>query len=179
MEIICERENMRRALQRVRSNKGAPGVDGDRVGFFGASAGGILGVSLMGADPRLKAGVFVFAGGPMADVMVDTNEGRFTKNLARVQKERGWSKEEIRRRLSQIIRTDPIALAARVDRNSVLMFLATKDDSVPTRHQRALWEALGRPEKYELPGGHYTGFGAYLPFIIEKSARFLGKKLGR
>jgi hypothetical protein len=27
MEIICERENMRRALKRVRSNKGAPGVD--------------------------------------------------------------------------------------------------------------------------------------------------------
>jgi RNA-directed DNA polymerase len=32
MEIICERENMRRALQRVRSNKGAPGVDGMTVG---------------------------------------------------------------------------------------------------------------------------------------------------
>ena len=31
MEIICERENMRRAQQRVRSNKGAPGVDGMTV----------------------------------------------------------------------------------------------------------------------------------------------------
>jgi RNA-directed DNA polymerase len=31
MEIICERENIRRALQRVRSNKGAPGVDGMTV----------------------------------------------------------------------------------------------------------------------------------------------------
>ncbi len=31
MEIICERENMRLALQRVRSNKGAPGVDGMTV----------------------------------------------------------------------------------------------------------------------------------------------------
>lgn len=31
MDIICERENMRRALQRVRSNKGAPGVDGMTV----------------------------------------------------------------------------------------------------------------------------------------------------
>lgn len=31
MEIICERENMRRALQRVRSNQGAPGVDGMTV----------------------------------------------------------------------------------------------------------------------------------------------------
>jgi RNA-directed DNA polymerase len=31
MEIILERENMRRALQKVRSNKGAPGVDGMTV----------------------------------------------------------------------------------------------------------------------------------------------------
>lgn len=31
MEIILERENMRRALKRVRKNKGAPGVDGMTV----------------------------------------------------------------------------------------------------------------------------------------------------
>lgn len=31
MEIICERQNMRRALQRVRANKGAPGIDGMTV----------------------------------------------------------------------------------------------------------------------------------------------------
>jgi len=32
MEIICEKGNMDRALQRVRSNKGAPGIDGMTVG---------------------------------------------------------------------------------------------------------------------------------------------------
>jgi RNA-directed DNA polymerase len=31
MEQILERENMRRALKRVRKNKGAPGVDGMTV----------------------------------------------------------------------------------------------------------------------------------------------------
>ena len=31
MESICERQNMRRALQRVRENKGAPGIDGMTV----------------------------------------------------------------------------------------------------------------------------------------------------
>ena len=31
MESVCERENMRRALRRVRKNKGAPGIDGMTV----------------------------------------------------------------------------------------------------------------------------------------------------
>ena len=31
MEEVCERENLKRALQRVRSNKGSPGVDGMTV----------------------------------------------------------------------------------------------------------------------------------------------------
>ena len=31
MEMICERQNMQRALQRVRANKGAPGIDGMTV----------------------------------------------------------------------------------------------------------------------------------------------------
>jgi len=31
MESVCERENMQRALRRVRKNKGAPGVDGMTV----------------------------------------------------------------------------------------------------------------------------------------------------
>jgi len=31
MEEICQRENLRKALQRVRQNKGSPGIDGMTV----------------------------------------------------------------------------------------------------------------------------------------------------
>ncbi len=31
MEQICQRENLRKALQRVRQNKGSPGIDGMTV----------------------------------------------------------------------------------------------------------------------------------------------------
>src|SRR6202050_2559201 len=32
MEAVCERENLKAALQRVKTNKGSPGVDGMTVG---------------------------------------------------------------------------------------------------------------------------------------------------
>ena len=32
MEEVCDRENLKRALQRVKANKGSPGVDGMKVG---------------------------------------------------------------------------------------------------------------------------------------------------
>jgi RNA-directed DNA polymerase len=31
MEEVCDRENLKRALQRVKSNQGSPGIDGMRV----------------------------------------------------------------------------------------------------------------------------------------------------
>ena len=31
MEEVCQRENLRKALQRVRQNKGSPGIDGMTV----------------------------------------------------------------------------------------------------------------------------------------------------
>ena len=120
-------------------------LDGERVGAFGVSAGGIVAASMLGADPRLKAGVLVFAGAPMADVFVGTSEERVRESIDQAQRELGWTRPQIRQVLFENLRTDPIVLAPRVDSSKVLMFIATKDDSVPTATQRGLWEALGRP----------------------------------
>jgi dienelactone hydrolase len=155
-----------------------PRVDGRRLGMFGISAGAMLGVDMMGADPRLKAGVFVFAGGPMADVILQTEEGRFVRRRKAIAEALGWSRERMRADMLRRIRTDPIRLAPRVPREGVLLFMASDDASVPTATQRALWEALGRPEAYELPGGHHTGIALHLPFLMATTRRFLGRRLG-
>ena len=155
-----------------------PRVDAGRTAVFGISAGGILGLDLMAADPRLDAGVFVFAGGPMADVIMDTSEGRFADRRAPIRAAYGWTDAQLREALRARIRTDPVLLAPRVPRDKVLLFLATDDTSVPTRNQWALWEALGRPEAHELRGGHYVGVGLYLPYLMTKARDFLGRRLG-
>ena len=168
-----------RARQAVDWLVRQPQVDAERIGVFGVSAGGIVGASVMGADPRIKAGVLVFAGAPMADVFVASTEDRVQEAIRQAERERGWSRAQIRQVLYENLKTDPLVLAPRVDRDRVLMFIATKDDSVPTAQQRQLREALGRPETYELSAGHYTGFAMFMPFIAHKSQRFLAKHLGR
>jgi hypothetical protein len=155
-----------------------PGVDAQRVGMFGISAGGIMGACLSAVDERVKASVLVFSGGPMADVMADTVESYFTRKKSAVRRARGWSTNHTREVLRGIIRTDPVLLGPRMDRENTLLFMTRSDRSVPTRNQYALWESIGRPEAHLLPGGHYTGFGFFAPFILERSRRYFVSRLG-
>ncbi len=155
-----------------------PRIDPERIAVFGVSAGAMLGVSLMAIDPRIKAGVFVFAGGPLSDVMVDSSEGRVQDGLAEIRAARGWTNEDIRGALRRTVRTDPLLLAAHVPREDVLLFVATKDDSVPSSAQHALRAALGQPETREIHAGHYVGVGLFFPHILAQARAFLGRRLG-
>src|SRR5262245_37303164 len=49
-------------------------VDPTRVASFGISAGGITGAMVAGVDRRYVAHVMALAGGPLADVLVDSDE---------------------------------------------------------------------------------------------------------
>ena len=62
-----------------------------------------------GTDPRFRAHVWVFGGGPMADVMTDTVENRFRRYGNQVRRTHGWTKDDIRERLRTTIETDPVA----------------------------------------------------------------------
>ena len=169
---------MMRARQAIDWLVGQPQVDAERIGAFGLSAGGILALTLMGADPRVDACVAVWAGGPMADVLVGTSEDEFAAQAEAVQRTFGWTQERARQELLRVLRTDPVVLAPRIRREDVLLFIATDDDSVPTPTQWRLWEALDRPEMYELRGGHYTATALHFPYLLGRSQAFLGRRLG-
>lgn len=172
------RATVMRAKQTIDWLAAQPGIDSERIGFFGISAGGIVGASLAAADPRIKAQVLVFAGAPMADVMTGTVEDSIADSIKGVMETRKWSRERVRAELRSRLRTDPYVLAPRISRENTLMFIAHDDESVPTRTQYALWYALGRPKAHRVPGGHYVGVGLFLPAIISQSQRFLGQRLG-
>ncbi len=152
-------------------------IDPDRLATFGISAGGMVSALLAGTEPRLRAHAWAFAGGPMADVMIDTVEPRFRGYRLRLERAGGWTREQLRARLRATLLTDPVHLAPRVARDDVLLFLARLDTSVRVRHGYALHAALGRPALRLLPFGHRASF-LFLPYVLAESAAFLSARLG-
>jgi len=151
-------------------------VDGSRMATFGVSAGSIISACVAGADTRPKANVLLLAGGPLCDVMMDTEEDRFQKYAEEMPGPR-LPKEEIREKLRQVLRTDPLYLARRVRTENVFMILASKDKSVPIENGMLLWEALGRPRMEMIPFGHYNAFFMYV-WMQTKVNDFLRERLG-
>jgi hypothetical protein len=53
--------------------------------------------------------------------------------------------------------------------DKVLFITGALDTVVPPRHQDLLWEALGRPQRFTVPFGHYSAF-LMLPEVVEAAA---------
>jgi hypothetical protein len=154
-----------------------PDVDPARLGTFGASAGAIVSSMLAGADARLRAHVWLMAGGPLPDVMAHTVEGEYRRYRGAAMRATGLRLTQLRERLRSTLRTDPMHLASRVSRERVLMVLARFDRSVPYRYGLALWRALGRPERLLLPLGHYTTF-LLLPWLEQVALDYYERTFG-
>lgn len=152
-------------------------VDPKRLGTFGISAGGITSAMIAGGDDRFRAHVWMLAGGPMADVMAETSESSFQDYRRQTMEMTGLTAPQIRTQLRQILRTDPVRLAARVRTEDVLLVLAREDTSVPYKWGLRLWAALGYPELITTPLGHYTTF-LLLPWLQTQALRFFRARFG-
>lgn len=147
-------------------------VDRARVASLGISAGGIEASMVAGADPRYRAHVIGLAGGPLADVFIDSDEADIRRVVAVACDANHTTREGLREPLRKVIRTDPILLAPRVERDAVLLVLARLDRAVPARTGAALRDALGRPATIHLPLGHYASV-LFLPFVEPRVLDFL------
>lgn len=151
-------------------------VDPARLAAFGISAGGIQTAMSLGSDHRYAAGVIALAGGPLADVFMDTEEGDIRRPVDVALRATGLSRAAMRARMRELVLTDPVLLAPHVPTDHVLLVIATKDHSVPTVTGERLYEALGRPAVIRVPLGHYGTIVA-LPFLTARAFEFLRARL--
>lgn len=148
-----------------------PDVDPRRISAMGISMGGIITTVLTAVEPRLESAVIALAGADVPAIISASSEDRLIVWRQARAAELGVDEAQVEARLRQALPDDPAVLAGAIDPRKVLQITASLDTVVPTARQDALWEALGRPLRYDLPTGHYTGI-VYLPYILETCVRW-------
>ncbi len=151
-------------------------VDPDRMGSFGISMGGIANVITAAVEPRLRCHVIALAGGSIPDILSTSHDRLLTKPRARYLAHNHIDIGTMHHRLTEAMRTDPMNFARYVDARNLLTCITLLDRTVGTPNSFRLWRALGKPEVFLIPAGHYTAY-LFLPVIKYQSLRFFRKHL--
>jgi dienelactone hydrolase len=132
-------------------------VDRDRIGIVGVSMGAIISSIVAGADPRIRAGVFILGGGDLAGILFSSTEPSVVSLRNRIEEEEDLTPAELRAEIGRRLRNvDPLTYASRLDPTRILMIDAYFDHVIRRRYAMALWKAAGEPSMVMLPTGHYS-----------------------
>ncbi|HSN56909.1 MAG TPA: dienelactone hydrolase family protein [Candidatus Sulfomarinibacteraceae bacterium] len=162
--------------------EGRPEIDGERFGLVGFSHGAIVAPVVAAHDDRIAALVLV-VGGAFPHRVIARCEGSRTATIQdRAAELFGWSRDEMEARLEPIYRhVDPARYPGRVDPAGVLIFEASRDDCIPADAREALWEAMGRPERWVIDASHRRAFFTMTPLYLNwmrgEIWRFLADRL--
>jgi dienelactone hydrolase len=127
-----------------------PEIDPARLGITGTSLGSFVSALAGQMEPRLGRVCVLLGGGGFVEGYADHPlASPWLKLLGAV----GASKEVMKKTIAPI---DPITCAANLKNRKLLILAASKDEVVPPRMARMLWEASGRQAILWYEAGHYT-----------------------
>lgn len=144
--------HQRLLLQWLRTSEQPP----SSLHVLGISMGGIISTVLAAIDPDLRSAAICLAGADLANLVIVSSESRVQDWLRWRQETDGIGVDSLHWELSQALSHEPARYAASVPTEKVLFVSAALDTVVPRRNQSVLWEGLGRPERLDVPFGHYT-----------------------
>ena len=132
-----------------------------RVVLIGASMGGIIGSMFAGVDERVKAPVFLVAGGDWKILM--------EKSTLSVWRDAGRNNpQQMQEALRVMDVVDPVHWVGRIAPRPVLFINGDADDVVPVESNKALHNAAGEPKKIVwYKGGHVPPPTDWLTVISE------------
>lgn len=132
-------------------------VDRQHIGIIGVSMGAIISSIVAGADPRIKAGVFILGGGNLAGILFSSTEPSVVSLRNRIEDEDDFTPQELRAEVERRLRNvDPLTYAGRLNPSRILMIGAYFDHVIRRKYAMALWKAAGEPSLVMLPTGHYS-----------------------
>jgi dienelactone hydrolase len=150
---ICD---VRRALYWLSKR---PGIDPGRLGVTGISLGGIISSIVAAADPAVRSGAFLLAGGNLSRILWGMPE------TARFRESWQGSGRDIADLKILTEPFDPLAYAERLKGKRLLMIAGKVDEVIPPESALELWKAAGRPPIHWYDCGHYSAAGYLLPGI--------------
>ena len=127
-------------------------VDGEQLGVFGISLGGITSALAVTVEPRFTKACLMLAGGDVGHVAWDNPK---LVRLRQSWTDQGGTKDEFIALWKSI---DPVTYADAVRRRKpkVLMLNAKNDEIIPPVCTESLWRAFGEPEIVWYDAGHVS-----------------------
>jgi dienelactone hydrolase len=157
-----------------------PEVDPERIATAGVSLGGILAATTLAQEPLARAGFFVMAGGGLADILSESQDGGVRKFRQRGIAAQAFHDDADVARVARAFTDpmDPLTWAHRIQPEQVLLISARFDRVIPPERTEALWQALGRPRWLVVPTGHYQLL-PYFWWAVGQGADHLDRVFGR
>lgn len=137
--------DLRRGVDYLQTRKE---IDPDKIGYLGASMGGIIGSMFAAVDERVKAPVLLVAGGDWRILMEKS-----TLSVWRDAARNNPKQMEEALRVMDVV--DPVNWVGRIAPRPVLFINGDADDVVPVDSNKALHNAANEPKKIVwYKGGH-------------------------
>ncbi|MGB8706467.1 MAG: alpha/beta hydrolase family protein [Dehalococcoidia bacterium] len=168
-----------------------PELDQERIAVLGISLGGFVSEIAMGLDKRIKAGVFMVAGGNSEKITWITRSEAIIKGHGCTEAECREVRSHYPQYLTETAEkgfgnvipfkdcflTDALTFAPYLRERPVLMLNAMWDKTIPKEATLDFWEACHKPPIVWLPGTHVT-FWLWYPVIAQKITGFLSSTFG-
>jgi len=152
-------------------------VDREKIVTYGASFGAVVNILWAAQDPRPKAHLFALGGVNLAEIVLTSRDPLMKSYLKAIVKNTGLGPEELKVSLRKTFQPDLLEAARSIPKEKVCLHLAIFDRVIRFRYGLALREALGRPETWFIPLGHYSAILS-IPFLKWQALAFFRKRLG-
>lgn len=127
-----------------------------QLGMLGTSVGAISSALVTGYERRVSAAALIVGGGGMPGIIAKSTESHLAKlreeRMAHFQFE---SIDAYQNALGQAVKIEPLDFVNFSGKKNIWMMIATKDVTVPTENQWALYKAFGsQPGALQFEGDH-------------------------
>ena len=167
-------------------------INQERIAVIGMSFGGFISAIAMGIDKRIRAGVFLIAGGNHEKISWKSRKSTMRKGYERTEAEYNHNQNCYAQYLAEVAEkgfenvtparksflTDPMTFTPYLRQRPILMINALWDEYIPREATLDFWEACGEPAIAWFPATH-ASIWLWYPLIRRKIARFLRSAFGR